>query len=204
MSTATRRGFSGVLCGVFAAIGVVAVIAAIFLAVAYGDDIAALRSLDPKAGTVYAQMWQRLKETGTSADATVWKVPLAEGITPEDAEMTMNFVANSHNIKNVGELPLSEQVEAMTGEKQRLLKIYQYCDPLTAMKMVNYSDAFSAYLPCRVALVEDKQGKFALYSLNMDLMIEGGRTLPPELLEEANQVRKTIRDIMERGAKGEF
>lgn len=204
MSTATRRGFSGVLCGIFAAIGVVAVMVTVFLAVAYGDDIAALRGLDPKAGEVYAQMWQRLKETGTSADATVWKVPLAEGITPEDAEMTMNFVANSHNIKNVGELPLSEQVEAMTGEKQRLLKIYQYCDPLTAMKMVDYSDAFSAYLPCRVALVEDRQGKFALYSLNMDLMIEGGKTLPPDLLAEANRVRKTIRDIMERGAAGEF
>lgn len=204
MSAAARRAFSGALCGTFAAIGVAAVIVAIFLAVVYSDDIAALRSLDPKAGKVYAQMWQRLKETGTSADATVWRIPLAEGITPEDAEQTMNFVANGHNIMNVGELPLSEQVEAMTGEKQRMLKIYQYCDPLTAMKMVDYSDAFSAYLPCRVALVEDKQGKFALYSLNMDLMIEGGRTLPPDLLEEANQVRRTIRDIMERGATGEF
>lgn len=204
MSADAPGRFSRVLCGVFAAIGVVAVIGAVFLAFVYTDDIAAVRALDPKAGQVYAHVWQRLKETGTSADATVWRIPLAEGITPEDAETTMNFVANSHNIKNVGELPLSAQVEAMTGKKQRFLKIYQYCDPLTAMKMVEYSDAFSAYLPCRIALVEDRQGKYALYSLNMDLMIEGGRTLPPDLLAEANRVRKTIRDIMQRGATGEF
>ena len=188
----------------FAAIGVLAVLTVGYLYFSYRDDIEAVQGLDPNARQVYAQMWQRLKETGTSADATVWKIPLAEGITPEDAEQTMSFVANSHNIKDVGELPLSDQVEQMVGEKQRFLKIYQYCDPLTAMKMVDYSDAFSAYLPCRIAMVEDKQGKYALYSLNMDLMISGGKTLPPELLEEANRVRETIRDIMERGATGEF
>ena len=188
----------------FAAIGVLAVLTVGYLYFSYRDDIETVQGLDPNARQVYAQMWQRLKETGTSADATVWKIPLAEGITPEDAEQTMSFVANGHNIKDVGELPLSEQVEQMIGEKQRFLKIYQYCDPLTAMKMVDYSDAFSAYLPCRIAMVEDKQGQYALYSLNMDLMISGGKTLPPELLEEANRVRETIRDIMERGATGEF
>lgn len=188
----------------FAAIGVLAVLAVGYLYFSYRDDIEAVQGLDPNARQVYAEMWQRLKETGTSADATVWKVPLAEGITPEEAEQTMSFVANSHNIMDVGELPLSEQVEQMVGEEQRFLKIYQYCDPRTAMKMVDHTDAFSAYLPCRIAMVEDKQGQYALYSLNMDLMISGGKTLPPDLLEEANRVRETIRDIMERGATGEF
>jgi hypothetical protein len=188
----------------FALIGVLAVLTVGYLYFTYRDDIAAVQGLDPQARQVYAEMWQRLKETGTSADATVWKVPLAEGITPEDAEQTMSFVANSHNIKDVGELPLSDQVAEMTGEDQRFLKIYQYCDPLTAMKMVDYSDAFSAYLPCRIAMVEDQQGKYALYSLNRDLMISGGRTLPPELLEEASRVREIILDIMQRGATGEF
>jgi hypothetical protein len=188
----------------FALIGVLAVLTVGYLYFTYRDDIAAVQGLDPQARQVYAEMWQRLKETGTSADATVWKVPLAEGITPEDAEQTMSFVANNHNIKDVGELPLSDQVAEMTGEDQRFLKIYQYCDPLTAMKMVDYSDAFSAYLPCRIAMVEDQQGNYALYSLNMDLMISGGRTLPPELLEEASRVREIILDIMQRGATGEF
>lgn len=189
---------------IFALIGLLAVVGIVYIATIHKDDIEAFRALDPAAPRMYAEMWQRLKETGTSADATVWKVPLAEGITPADAEQVMGFVANQYNIKGVGELPLSEQVELMTGEKQRFLKIYQYCDPITAMKMVEYSDAFSAYLPCRIALVQDKQGKYALYSLNMDLMISGGRPLPPELLAEADKIKKTIREIMQRGASGEF
>jgi uncharacterized protein (DUF302 family) len=189
---------------IFAIIGLIAVIATGYFYLSYKDDIAAFRALDPAAAQMYADMWERLKETGNSADATVWKVPLADGITPQDAEEIMNFVANQHNIMGVGELPLSEQVERMTGEKQRFLKIFQYCDPHTAMKMVDYSDAFSAYLPCRIAMVEDKQGNHALYSLNMDLMISGGKPLPADLLEEAEKVKRIILEIMERGAKGEF
>lgn len=192
------------LRNVFAVIGLLAFVAAGVLYNSFKDDIAAFRALDTDAAEMYTGLWKRLKETGTSADATVWKVPLAEGISPADAEQTMNFVANQHNIMGVGELPLSEQVERMTGEPQRLLKIYQYCDPRTAMKMVDYTDAFSAYLPCRIALVEDKQGNYALYSLNMDLIIYGGEPLPADLLKEAKQVKNIIRDIMERGATGAF
>ncbi len=168
------------------------------------DDMAALEELDPKAKDVYRNMWQKLKETGTSADATVVKYSLAEDVSPEDAEETMRFVANEHNIKAVGELPLSQQVTLETGEEQRFLKIYQYCNPQTAMKMVDYSDAFAAYLPCRIAMVEDKEGKYHLYSLNMDMMIHGGKPLPTELHEEAIKVQEIITDIMKRSASGDF
>ncbi|MDH5515065.1 MAG: DUF302 domain-containing protein, partial [Gammaproteobacteria bacterium] len=106
--------------------------------------------------------------------------------------------------KNVGELPLSDQVAAMTGEPQRYLKIYMFCNPLTAAKMVDYSDAFSAYLPCRISVVEDKTGKLWIYTLNMDMMIHGGTRLPDELFEEANTVKDVILDIMNRGAAGDF
>ncbi|MGB1011164.1 MAG: DUF302 domain-containing protein [Thiolinea sp.] len=203
-----------VIRNILAVIGLLAILAGGYAYTQFGDmfgqvgelknDIAALEELDPKAGEVYKAMWQKLKETGTSADATVVKYPLSEGVTPEDAEETMRFVANEHNIKSVGELPLSQQVELETGEKQRFLKIYQYCNPQTAMKMVAYSDAFSAYLPCRIALVEDKEGNYNLYSLNMDMMIYGGKTLPPELHAEAVRVQEIITDIMQRAATGDF
>ncbi|MBU0655700.1 MAG: DUF302 domain-containing protein [Gammaproteobacteria bacterium] len=164
---------------------------------------AALDQLDPKAKDVYMNMWTKLKETGNSADATVVVYPVNDGVTPEQVEAAMKFKANELNIKGVGELPLSEQVKLETGKDQRFLKIYQFCNPQTAMKMVEYSDAFSAYLPCRIALIEDKQGKLQLYALDMDMMIHGGKTLPPELLEEAQGVQQIILGIMQQGATGE-
>jgi hypothetical protein len=193
-----------------ALLGLALVAGVIWLAISHDfglqnfKDLKNLSDFDGKAGEVYTEMSKRLLASGNAAEATVWKIPVAADLSAEDVEQTMRFVANELNIKNVGELPLSAQVEAMTGEKQRFLKIYMFCDPLTAAKMVDFSDAFSAYLPCRVSLIEDKSGKLWLYSLNMDMMIHGGKTLPADLFAEANKVKDTILDIMNRGAEGEF
>ena len=188
-----------------ALIGLLLVAGMIYMATQLGvENLTNLRSFDSKAPEIYLDMAKKLIETGNAAEATVWKVPVQEGLGWEDVEQTMRFVANEHNIKNVGELPLSEQVAAMTGKPQRFLKIYMFCNPLTAANMFDYSVAFSAYLPCRISLIEDPEGKLWLYTLNMDMMIHGGEVLPEALKEEAIGVKDTILDIMNRGATGEF
>ena len=192
------------LWNILAIIGIASLIGGGIAYSKFKSELDAFNELDPGAKQVYSTMWTKLKETGISADATVWKKPLAEGVTPEDAESAMDSAATDLGIMSVGKLPLSVQVEKMTDKKQRYLKIFQYCNPLTAMIMVNHSDAFSAYLPCRIAMIEDKQGKYWLYALDMDMMISGGKTLPDELLKEALKVKQVILDIMERGASGEF
>lgn len=189
---------------ILAIIGVIAIIGGGYMYSKISGELNAFSELDPGAKKVYMDMWTKLKETGNSADATVWIIPLADGVSAGDAEEAMKAVANEHNIKGVGELPLSEQVKLMTGKEQRLLKIYQYCDPLVAAKMVDHSDAFAAYLPCRVAMVEGKDGKIRLYALNMDMMIHGGKTLPDDLKKEAMRVKKVMLDIMKRGSEGDF
>lgn len=187
-----------------ALIGVAALVGIVYGYQMFGSDIKAIAQFDEKFKPTMMGMWEKLKETGNSADATVWVVPLADDVTAEDAEEAMDIVANDLNIRGVGKLPLSEQVELQTGEKQRYLKIFQYCDPETAMKMVAYTDSFAAYLPCRIAIVEGKDGKLRLYSLNMDLMIHGGKELPAELKAEANRVKDMIQKVMASGASGEF
>ena len=169
-----------------------------------GPSITNLAKFDEKALGTYAEIGKTLVETGNGPAATVWKIPVQDGLTAQDVEETMRMVANEHNIKNVGELPLYKEVEAMSGNTFRFVTVYMFCNAMTAARMLDYSDAFSAYLPCRITLVEDKSGKLWLYTLNMDLMIHGGKTLPPEMKQEATQVKEIILDIMKRGATGEF
>ena len=192
------------LRNLFALVGFVAIVLAIYGTVKMGPMMQAFDSFDQRAIDVYSEMMTKVLETGNAAEATVWKVPVNEDLSAEDVEETMKFVANEHNIKNVGELPLSAEVEAMSGKKSRFFKIYMFCNAMTAAMMLEYSDAYSAYLPCRVSLVEDKQGKLWLYSLNMDAMIYGGTPLPSALKEEAISVKTIILDIMNRGAEGDF
>ena len=183
-------------------------ILAIALAAWIGPDLwrykQAFDNFDDKAFPTYKAMFDRLVETGNSAAATVWTVKVAEGLSFEEVDESIQAVAIDNNIKDVGALPLGDQVEAMTGAPWRKLKIYLYCNPLTAAKMVEYDIAFAAYLPCRVSLVEDENGALWLTSLDMDMMIHGGKTLPPELLEEALHVKGVILDILNRAAEGDF
>ena len=162
------------------------------------------RGFDPQAATVYWNMGKALARYGNAADATVWKVKVAPGLTYSDVDQSIQSTALSDNIKDVGQLPLGDQVAAMQGKPWRKLKLYLYCNPLTAAKMVDYSDAYSAYLPCRIALLQDKTGQLWIYSLNMDMMIHGGKPLPPDLLQEAEHVRTVILDIMHKAAAGDF
>lgn len=137
----------------------------------------------------------------TFAD-TVVRMPLAPKVSPDDAVESMKIRANNLNMKLVGELPLSKQLQAM-GEKSRRIDVFQFCDPSTAKKMVEANIDFAAYLPCRISLVEDAQGKSWLVMMNLDPLINAGN-LSPEVKNQAIKVRDTLLEIMKAGAKGEW
>lgn len=189
---------------VLALIGLVAIIGAGYMYASYSNRFSAFNDFDPKAAEIYQDMADKLLETGSAAEATVWKAKVSGDLTFEEVDQSIKSIANEMNIKGVGELPLGDQVAAMKGEPWRKLKIYLYCNPLTAAKMIDYSDAYAAYLPCRISLLEDKTGNLWIYTLNMDMMIHGGKPLPPDLKEEAIGVKKIMQAILDRGAKGDF
>jgi len=186
---------------VLAVVGVIAIAAGVALFIKAQSILA---GFDPGARETYANMVETLIKTGNPAEATVWKAQVKDGLSFDDVDQAIRSVATSMNIKDVGALPLGDQVSAMEGKPWRKLKIYLYCNPLTAAHMIDYSDAFSAYLPCRIALLEDKTGKLWIYTLNMDMLISGGKPLPPELKKEALGVKKIMQTILSDGAKGEF
>lgn len=133
---------------------------------------------------------------------TVVKMPLADGVSFDDAVTSMKLRANIRNMKLVAELPLSKQIEAI-GKKARRMEIYQFCDPLTAQRMVEANIHFAAYLPCRIAVVEDEKGQGWLVMMNLDMMLNGA-TLTEDLKAEAMKVRDTLMDIMQAGANGDL
>lgn len=133
----------------------------------------------------------------------VLKMPLADGVSMDDAVESLKERANALNFKLVGELPLSEQVASMTGKPQKRITIFQFCDPMTASKMVGTNMIFAAFLPCRIALVEDKDGKAYLITLGLDSMIKAA-ALSPESKKLAIDVRDKMMSIMKAGANGDL
>ncbi|MFC7407696.1 DUF302 domain-containing protein [Hydrogenophaga atypica] len=163
-----------------------------------------ISKLEDGAGGEAMRMWDRWVEGGGDiAIATTWERKVKDGVSAKDVEEILKLVAVERNMRDVGVLPLSKELEARSGKKEKLLTVYSYCSPATARKMVDFSPHMAAYLPCRVSVVEKDDGLW-LYTLNMDMMVKMGRKLPSPLKEEAQAVRDTIFEMMERASKGEF
>lgn len=166
--------------------------------------MSAMNNLADGAGPEAMKMWDRWVESkGDIAVATTWDRKVKEGVTIEQIETALASVATEDNMRAVGELPLSAELAARSGKKEKFLKVYSYCTPATARMMIDFSPHMAAYIPCRITVVEKEDGLW-LYTLNMDMMIKMGRKLPPELHEAAMKVRNTIWKMMERGSRGEF
>lgn len=133
---------------------------------------------------------------------TVTKVKLAEGVSADDAIDALQSRAIALNMKLVAHQPLSKELQAR-GIKSGRLEIFQFCNPEDAYKMVNFNPIFAAYMPCRIALVEEPDGTTWLMMINLDMLINNV-ALPPDLKAIATRINKNLMEIMQAGASGAF
>jgi uncharacterized protein (DUF302 family) len=133
---------------------------------------------------------------------SVVKMSLMGGVAIEDAAAAMVSKAAELNMKLVGRQRVHEQIRAR-GKAAPHLEILQFCDPDDAVTMVSKDPLYSAYMPCRIALVEDTAGKPWLFMVNLDMLINSA-SLPPDLQELAIRVNQMMLKIMTAGATGDF
>lgn len=133
---------------------------------------------------------------------TIFKVKLAKGVSADDAILSIQSKAAELNLKNVGHQPLSKELNAR-GIKSTRLEIFQYCNPEDARKIIDFNIIYAAYMPCRIALVEDKSGAIYLMMFNLDFIINH-TPLPPDILKIAKNVNSKLLKIIHAGATGDF
>lgn len=133
---------------------------------------------------------------------SVIKLPLADGVSMDDAVDSMKLRANVLNFKLVAQLPLYKELEAMGIESGRM-EIFQFCDARIAHEMLKHNLDFAAYLPCRITLIQDNDGKPWLVTLDLNQIMQQV-DLPAELEEQAKLVRDNIESIITAGANGDL
>jgi uncharacterized protein (DUF302 family) len=141
--------------------------------------------------------------TGFELAQSVVKTPLAQGVSFKDAAESLTLKANALNLKLVAHQAMSEELKAQGVKDVRHIEIFQFCDVKTAKALLDYEILFAAYLPCRITLLEDKQGKGWLLMLNLDMLLKAA-SLPPDLHAQALKVRNALHQVIEAGAKGEL
>jgi len=196
----------GFIKGIFTFIGLVVVGALIFAFVKFdlADKIGKASKLDPRAMGAYANMFEKVLDTGRSTEAMVRKVKINPDVSTEDVIEAMKSIATDANMVQVGDSKMQIKSSIKDEGGKRYIRILHYCSPSIAEKFIGYSEAFGAFMPCRILIVEDDNGDRWLYTMAMELMLFGGETLPPEMMKLAEHVRDTMYSMMDKGAEGDF
>jgi hypothetical protein len=164
-----------------------------------------LAEFDPGYMKMYSEFAGKLLTTKDPGEAMMWSVPVEDpDLTPEDVIDSLKSLASAKNFLFVGEAPFYKQVEAITGKPYRFVSFLSFCDAKVGKMMADYRDAYTGFMPCRIALVEDKKGKLWMHSMNLDMMIYGGKRLPDDLRKEALRVSGVLQSMMKGAATGEF
>lgn len=185
-------------------LAVIGAAALITMAVGYAKVQSVVGQLDPGAAEVFSAAGSRYMESLDPGTTMVKTVAVKEGLSPEDVAESMKSLAVQHGMLFVGESPFSKQVEAVTGQPYRFVSFYSFCDAMVGVEMIEYNSAYSAFMPCRISLVEDGDGRLWLHMMDLDLMIHGGKPLPPHVKEGAIRVRDGLDKILQGAAVGEF
>ena len=136
----------------------------------------------------------------TDITQTVVRMAAEDGVTTASAEKAMIAKAKEIGLKKVAQQKVSQFLEKQ-GVEMPHLSIFQFCNPLDARLMVIADPVFSSYMPCRISMVEDADGKLWLMMLNLDMLINS-KLLPAEVVETAIKVNQQMLDVMTAGASG--
>ena len=191
----------GLLRNLLALVGVAALVAG---GVGYMKAKDFQAALDPGAMEMFKALGAKYVETLDPGVAVVRTVAVKEGLKPEDVVDSLKSLAVQHGMLFVGESPFYKQVEAVTGKPYRFISFYSFCDASVGAMMIEYNSAYSAFMPCRIAVAQDKNGRLWLHMMSLDFFIHGGKPLPPDLKAGAIKVRDALDKIMQGAASGEF
>jgi hypothetical protein len=164
-----------------------------------------LLKMDSGALGAYMSMANKVLTTGDPAKGMILKKELIipEGTDKAEAIETaievMDEVGEEYGLMKVDEKTMPRAGKFMK-DGGKYTHIRAYCSPTIADKFLNHSGEFVGFMPCRIGIVEDNDGKIWLYTMSLDLMIHGGHKLPEALLELANEVRDGMYAMLEKGA----
>jgi cytochrome c553/uncharacterized protein (DUF302 family) len=136
----------------------------------------------------------------TDIKQTVVRMALSKGVTTDMAEEAMLAKAEEIGLKKVAQQKVSKFLARQDVEMPHL-SIFQFCNPMDARLMVMADPVFSSYMPCRISMVEDGDGKLWLMMLNLDMLINS-KLLPAEVIETATRVNQQMLEVMTAGAAG--
>jgi uncharacterized protein (DUF302 family) len=186
-----------------AVLGFVALAVVIGAYVKFGGMLSKVKALDEGAIPAYTKMFNTVLETGNPAEALVLKWEVNKDVETADVVESIKALAEEYNMRVTGDTKMFIIDDAKDGEIKSVRNI-SMCSLSIAKQFLAFSQRFGGFMPCRIMIIELGNGTRYLYTMDLALMIHGGKPLPKEMLALASHVQKAMTEIPARAAEGDF
>ena len=165
--------------------------------------VSQFNKLDDGAISAYMDVFGEVLEYGDPARAMMNEYKVNDDVTNEDAVEAVKAITEELNMRVTGDIKMYTKEDAVADEVKHA-RIISVCSLEIAKVFLNYSRFYGGFMPCRIMLVEYGNGDRFLVTMDLALAIHGGYTLPADMLEKANFVKKAMHEIPSRAAVGDF
>jgi len=165
-------------------------------------------SKEAKAKAVQSMMQVNPLSMREMISLMTYKVKAKPGLSFDDVVDSLKLRANKHNYKYVGHAPMSKDVEAVTGKPSPRVEVFSFCDSVVARKLLDYVPELIAFLPCRIAVLEDAHKQIWLITIDWDISwldySQNPNKMDADLYKESRRIRDVMEDMMNAGANGDL
>nr|VFJ59221.1 MAG: hypothetical protein BECKFM1743A_GA0114220_102327 [Candidatus Kentron sp. FM]VFJ60290.1 MAG: hypothetical protein BECKFM1743C_GA0114222_102701 [Candidatus Kentron sp. FM]VFK12540.1 MAG: hypothetical protein BECKFM1743B_GA0114221_102478 [Candidatus Kentron sp. FM] len=161
----------------------------------------AMREFGPNVTQVMGNFVDKALKTDFAA-AGIIRIPIDQGITIQDAARAMEKRAAFHGMKSIDRLVLHGETPPATKETHPYPEILSFHAPKIFPLIIEYRLDLAVYIPYRIVVYQDKDGRKWLATVNPELLIHGVRGLEPVLRSQMMAVKEQLLDIMAAGASG--
>lgn len=188
---------------ILAVIGAIVVILLIVVSIKFGGMVSKVAGLDEGALPAYMKMFGEVLQNGDPAKAMMIEYKVNADVSNDAVAESVSALTEEYNMRLTGDIKMYTNNDAAPAEVKHA-RIFSLCNLTTAKVFLNYSRFYGGFMPCRIMLVEYGNGDRFLVTMNMDLAIYGGTTLPPEMFKMASMVQEAMINVPKRAAKGDF
>ena len=137
------------------------------------------------------------------------KKKAAPDLSFEDVVDSLKSKAEELNMRFVGvSKPYNLIRQIRNDDKYPRVEIYSFCDIDTLSYVLEYMPEFIVFIPCRIAVMEDKKGNIWLVTLDWDVRwidtLPNPNRISDELRKRAISVRERLEKMMEAAANGDL
>ena len=135
------------------------------------------------------------------------KMPAREGLSVDQVAQAVIARAERHGFLLVNRYRMWQELEARTGATGTpKMEVISICDPLISRAWMDYAPEMALFVPPRIAILEDRDGRVWLMMLDWDmhwLDTAAHAGFDPGLRQQGLERREMLEDILRAGANGE-